>query len=455
MWNPHTIVYRQRVVVVTFAYRLNVMGFFTSNDGEAPGNYGIMDQQAALLWVKNNIKSFNGNPDNVSLMGYGSGAVSVGLHLINPQSRDLFAKAIVMSANILNPSAVKYPHEDKGLIETLITNFGCYPKPTSELMVCLRSAKAEALVSYTSHIDWRPLIDLGLSNNTPFLSELPRSFFERGDFYKVPVLTGYTNMEEVFAYDNLNPENLPDEEINEEFVPEILKEILNNEFSLNNSEVCNYEHVTDSVLFFYSPSTPITNANQARKVIADFTTEKNIGASTYLLANYFAKDQPTYMYRFDMKPNTQAATAIFPEWVEVPHLFDLIYVWGIPYWISLPEQEWDIRDKRTSDIIMSFWTAFAKFSNPTENNIYPIRWDPFTKQHPAILIIDRNFSMSDISTFNYKPFQFWNDYYPKVINVASRCCNETDAAFSHKVDRHFFTCFVLITALLPVMLPAV
>ncbi|KAF5288355.1 hypothetical protein FQA39_LY15445 [Lamprigera yunnana] len=449
MWNPYTIVYRQRVIVVTFAYRLNVMGFFTSNDGEALGNYGIMDQQAALLWVKNNIKTFNGNPDNVCLMGYGSGALSVGLHLINQQSRDLFAKAIIMSANLFNPAAVKYPHEDKGLIETLINIFGCYPKPTSELMICLRAVKAEALVSYTSHIDWRPLIDLGLSNNTPFLPEPPRNFFERGDYYKIPILTGYTNMEEVLAFDNLNPENFPDESVTEEFLPEMLKEIINNEFSSNNSEMCNYDHITDSVLFFYSPTIPIDNANQARKVIADFTTEKNIGASTYLLANYVSKDEATFMYRFDMKPDTQAVTAIFPNWVEVPHLFDLIYVWGIPYWVPLQDQEWDIRDKRTADIIMSFWTAFAKSSNPTENNIYPIRWDPFTREHPAILIINRNFTMSDVSTFNYKPFQFWNDYFPKVINMASRCCNVTDDTPSIlKQNRYYCIVIIIITAYL-------
>ncbi|KAB0801338.1 hypothetical protein PPYR_05692 [Photinus pyralis] len=447
MWNPYTIVYRQRVIVVTFAYRLNVMGFFTSNDGEAPGNYGIMDQQAALLWVKNNIKSFSGDPNNISLMGYGSGAISIGLHLINQQSRDLFTKAIVMSANLFTPAAVKFPHEDKGLIDTLIANFGCYPKPTSDLMICLRGANAEALVTLTEHIDWKPLIDYGVSNTTPFLPELPKNFFERNDYYKVPILTGFTNMEEVLGIDYLNSENVPDDQINDDFIPEVLKELISSDYP-NSTETCSYDHIMDAVLFFYGPSKPLTEANQARRVIADFTTEKNIGSSTYQLASYLSKDQPTYVYRFDMKPSTEAAIPNFADWMEVPHLYDLIYVWGMPYWVQLPDQEWDIRDKRTSDIVMSFWTAFAKSSNPTENNIYPIRWEPFTKQQPYILIIDRNFSMSDVTSFNYKPFEFWNEYYPKVVSVASKCCNITDSSATiYAISYSYFIRYLLLALL--------
>jgi carboxylesterase type B len=74
--NPFQLVFKQKVIVVTIAFRLNILGFFTTTDGESPGNYGLMDQSAALLWIQKNIKAFGGNPDNVSLMGHGSGAVS-------------------------------------------------------------------------------------------------------------------------------------------------------------------------------------------------------------------------------------------------------------------------------------------------------------------------------------------------------------------------------------------
>lgn len=67
--NPFQLVFKQKVIVITIAYRLNILGFFTTLDGESPGNYGLMDQSAALLWIKRNIKAFGGNEDNITLMG--------------------------------------------------------------------------------------------------------------------------------------------------------------------------------------------------------------------------------------------------------------------------------------------------------------------------------------------------------------------------------------------------
>ncbi|KAF2884836.1 hypothetical protein ILUMI_21313 [Ignelater luminosus] len=431
IWNPYTLVYRQRVIVVTFAYRLNVMGFFTTNDGEAPGNYGLMDQQAALVWVKNNIKLFGGDPNNICAMGYGSGAVSIGLHMVNRNSQNLFSKAIIMSGNFLHSSAVKQPHDDTGLLKEFVSNFGCNPKPTSDLIRCLRRVRPRDLITLSSHIDWKPIVDSRVNNNTPFLSDTPKALFERGDYFKVPILTGYTDMEEVLSIDGLD---VPDEAISEEFISNAIEEIIKREYQINsnNSDLCSYNDdlITDSVLFFYRPTIPVSDPNEARKVVADFSTDKNFGSSTFLHASFISKDETTYMYRFDTKPSTVGVTSKIPEWISVPHLFDLIYVWGIPYWAPLPDQEWDSRDKKTSDIIMSFWATFAKSTNPTDNSIYPIRWDPFTKQNPLLLIIDRNFSMSDATTFNYKSLEFWNDYFPKVAGTAGQCCNTTDLASS-------------------------
>lgn len=442
MWNPYTMVYRERVIVVTFAYRLSIMGFFTTMDGEAPGNYGLWDQQAAMLWVKNNIELFKGDPNNICLMGYGAGAMSIGVHMVNPESRQYFHKAIAMSGDFLTPNAVKHPSEDKALLDDLAEYFGCFRTPTSALMECLRRADANALITYTFKVNWRPLIDAGLSNSSsPFLAELPRNYFQRGDFHKIPFLTGFTDMEEVLAIDVIDPKELP-EEIQDDFIPSILTEIINRDLPQKNgtdSCISNYDHITDSVLFFYGPTIPVRDVDTARKIVTDFTTEKSVGSSTYLHATYVSKFQPTYVYRFDTKPSTLPAITEIPDWVSVPHLFDLIYVWGIPYWIQLPDnQEWDIRDKRTSDIIMSFWTNFAKSSNPTESSFFHIKWETFRQESPGILIIDRNFNMSDSTRLNYKAFEFWNDYYPKVINIATQCCNVTDFALDLQKHRSNF-----------------
>ena len=87
------------VVLVSIQYRLGALGFLshpalTREGGGASGNYGLMDQQAALRWVRANIAAFGGDPANVTLFGESAGAMDVGLHLLSPGSRGLFAKAI-------------------------------------------------------------------------------------------------------------------------------------------------------------------------------------------------------------------------------------------------------------------------------------------------------------------------------------------------------------------------
>ena len=90
---------RKGVVLVSIQYRLGALGFLSHpalsrEAGGASGNYGVMDQQAALRWVRANIAAFGGDPANVTLFGESAGAMDIGLHLLSPGSRGLFAKAI-------------------------------------------------------------------------------------------------------------------------------------------------------------------------------------------------------------------------------------------------------------------------------------------------------------------------------------------------------------------------
>ena len=95
-------------VVVTFNYRLGALGFLSANalgSGEIGGNFGLMDQQAAMAWVQRNIAPFGGDPKRVTLFGESAGAMSVGLHTFDmPSSGPLFAAALMQS----NPLGIQY-----------------------------------------------------------------------------------------------------------------------------------------------------------------------------------------------------------------------------------------------------------------------------------------------------------------------------------------------------------
>jgi para-nitrobenzyl esterase len=101
---------RRGVVLVSVNYRVNLFGFLAhpeitaENAGKTPGNFGLLDQMAGMEWVKRNIASFGGDPENVTLFGQSAGAVSTMLHLTSPMTRGLFHKAIVHSGGgLLGP----------------------------------------------------------------------------------------------------------------------------------------------------------------------------------------------------------------------------------------------------------------------------------------------------------------------------------------------------------------
>ena len=100
-YDPSALVTEGDVVCVTLNYRVNVFGFFShpeiNAEGHLAGNYGIMDQQSALEWVRLNIESFGGDPGNVTIFGESAGGICVWTHLASPGSKRLFHKAIIMS----------------------------------------------------------------------------------------------------------------------------------------------------------------------------------------------------------------------------------------------------------------------------------------------------------------------------------------------------------------------
>ena len=91
-------------VVVTLNYRLGALGFLVSSSDRLSGNFGLMDQRAALHWIKDNIQHFGGDPDNVTLFGESAGAVMTVLHLMMDGAGSLFHKAIIQS----NPLGLQF-----------------------------------------------------------------------------------------------------------------------------------------------------------------------------------------------------------------------------------------------------------------------------------------------------------------------------------------------------------
>lgn len=86
-FGPQYLIARDDIVLVTINYRLSLLGFLSTGTKEAPGNNGLKDQVIALRWVRDHIRSFGGNPQSVTLMGYSAGGMSITLHMVSPMSK--------------------------------------------------------------------------------------------------------------------------------------------------------------------------------------------------------------------------------------------------------------------------------------------------------------------------------------------------------------------------------
>lgn len=446
--DPFQLVFKQKVIVITVSFRLNIFGFLTTNDGESPGNFGLMDQSAALLWIKNNIKLFGGNETLITLAGHGAGAVSTNLHLTSGEwSEGLFNKAIIMSGSAMLDSTVRMPETYTKSLDRTANAFGCFRRPIPKLLDCLRRVDANILIESAPEEDWRPVVDAGLSNTTtPFIPDFPRILAERGILRKVPVMVGFTDMEEALE---LSTGDMMEMGISSEMYDTLLGDAILNDLSQleSNDTMCsgNSQIILEAVNFLYKPYPPTTDTMVLRKKFMEFANERKYVAPTVQLAALTSKHSETYVYRFDIRPRTTAIAEQIPEWMGVPHKFDLVFFWGLPYWFMLADQvPWDSADKRVADIIMTIWVNFAKYTNPSQVGVY-IKWDQFKPDNHGILIIDRTFNMSDSNTLNYRGVQFWNDYYPNVINFAAQCCNSTNYGNKLYLNFIYFSTIFIIS----------
>jgi para-nitrobenzyl esterase len=194
-YNPAQLV-AKGTVVVTINYRLGALGFLAhpalaSSPGGASGNYGLMDQQAALRWVQRNIARFGGDPRNVTIFGESAGGLSVLSQLTSPSARGLFSRAIVESGAYALTEAPLATAESAG--EAFATKAGC----SDQTAACLRALPVSTVLAGENAAGYQPDIDGAVLHQSigPALSS--------GQFNRVPLING-SNHDEFRLFVALN-----------------------------------------------------------------------------------------------------------------------------------------------------------------------------------------------------------------------------------------------------------
>jgi len=181
------------IVAVTLNYRLGIFGFFShpeltkESPNHASGNYGLLDQNAALKWVKENIAAFGGDPDKITIAGESAGSISVCAQMASPLSVCLFAGAIGQSGGMINPTMNAIPMADNEKQGTAFAG-----KVSAASLAELRAIPADTLLDEAAKpgaYATKAVVD------GYFLTQLPSEVFAAGKQSKVPLLAGWTSAE--------------------------------------------------------------------------------------------------------------------------------------------------------------------------------------------------------------------------------------------------------------------
>ncbi|MFE2887995.1 carboxylesterase/lipase family protein [Streptomyces sp. NPDC059272] len=186
--NPRKFVQQTGAIVVTVNYRLGPLGYLNlpqlrAENANGAGNYGLLDQQAALRWVRSNIGNFGGDSGNVTIAGQSAGGSSVCDQLASPTAKGLFARAVVMSGGCGLQTAAAGQTQSQAFVKEI----GCATAP--DVLACLRAKPASAIVAAQLKAPVRPSL-----GGTAFPLD-PATAVRTGDFTRVPVMLGQTNSE--------------------------------------------------------------------------------------------------------------------------------------------------------------------------------------------------------------------------------------------------------------------
>jgi para-nitrobenzyl esterase len=194
-YNPYPLV-QKGVVVVTINYRLGALGFLTSNSlGYKTGNFGILDQQEALRWVRRNIVRFGGDPANITIFGQSAGGLSVLVQLVStaPQTTNLFHKAIIESGAFYDRATPLAEARTKG--DAFLRSLNC---TTS---ACQRTKPVGAILAAQNPAGQNPPLGQSVALVTQdniVLKNTLQKLLETGKFKKVPTIVGSAHDETRF-----------------------------------------------------------------------------------------------------------------------------------------------------------------------------------------------------------------------------------------------------------------
>ncbi|XP_026764291.1 neuroligin-4, Y-linked [Galleria mellonella] len=441
------------LVVVTINYRLGILGFLNPRSDDyprSPANYGLMDQIAALHWIKENVAVFGGDPTNVTLMGHGTGAACVHFLLTSlavPEGL-LFHRAILMSGSGLSPwSLVADPNKYAAIVAT---HANCSPELTPPaLLRCLRERPLEAILSAPVQAPdfayaFGPSVD-GVVIDTGDLLINPENGYEWAgqtvprapvgrqaqnainiinavlmrkssvaQLTKYDLMLGVTKAEAYFAFSGDDVQY----GIEADRRSKILKSFVRNTYSYHLSEI-----LATIINEYTDWERPVQHPINIRDETLEALSDAQVVAPMVLTADtHSALRRNSYLYVFDY----QSKFGDYPQRQGCIHGEELPYIFGAPLVGGLAHfpRNYTKAEVALSESVMLYWGNFAKTGNPNEaQESDPIRagrqervrmknmeWTAYEAVHKKYLNIDTKSKLKN--HYRAHRLSFWLNLVP-------------------------------------------
>jgi para-nitrobenzyl esterase len=365
----------QGVVLVTINYRLGIFGFLShpaltaESEHHASGNYALLDQIAALRWVKRNIAAFGGDPERVTIFGESAGSWAVNVLMASPLAKGLFQRAIGESGGQFSPMRTLAEAEKAG--EKLASSTGA-TGTSQDAVKALRSKPAEELLKASDAPTASPTVDGWV------LPQDINAIFAQGKQNDVPLIVG-SNADEGTT---LAPQGAM---------------VTSAAFSARVQQL--YGSQSEQFLKVYP------GASDSEAVSSFFSAYRDqvFGWQMRTWARTATKTghHPVYLYYFSHRPpGPQSSRLRAFHACEIPYVFGN-FVWPFP---------WEDADHKLHDVVSSYWVNFAKTGNPNGDGL--AKWPAYSAESDQALEFGDQIAVR--SQVNKAGLDFFDSYYESV-----------------------------------------